>query len=138
MAISQDEILSLAKSLAVESENEVILRASIGRAYYSMFHAAHKIAGGNIPRQHPNPNRSFKGGTHSRLSQYLADCAENLHPNHIRQLQILSVKLKMCHRIRCVADYELTHNIGKEQLESILKEAEIAQVLLEEISSAIE
>ncbi|EOY2721005.1 MULTISPECIES: hypothetical protein [Citrobacter] len=133
MAISHSEILHLAKSMAQDAENEVNLRASIGRAYYSMFHAAHDIAGGRVPKNHPIPGKVFKGGTHARLSQYLADCAEQLHPTHVRTLQLLSVKLKMCHKSRCEADYELTQNIHKSQLDCILKEAEMTQDILAKI-----
>lgn len=50
MAISHSEILHLAKSMAEHAENEVNLRASIGRAYYSMFHVAHELAGGRVPK----------------------------------------------------------------------------------------
>jgi len=133
MAVSHSEILRLAKSMAEDAENEVNLRASIGRAYYSMFHAAHELAGGHVPKSHPIPGKNFKGGTHARLSQYLADCADNLHPSHVRTLQLLAVKLKMCHKSRCEADYELTHNIHKSQLDCILKDAEMAQNILKEI-----
>jgi len=137
MAISHSDILHLAKSLADDNESEVFLRASIGRAYYSMFHAAHEIAGGHLPKQHPIPGKVFKGGTHARLSQYLADCAASLQPGHVKSLQLLSVKLKMCHKTRCEADYELSHNMHKSQLEHIMKDAEIAQSILNEIKSLV-
>lgn len=137
MSISHTEILHFAKSLAEDAENEVNLRASIGRAYYSMFHAAHEIAGGRVPKHHPVPGKVFKGGTHARLSQYIADCAENLHPAHVRTLQHLSVKLKMCHKSRCEADYELTQNIHISQLELILKDAEMAQDILKKIKTLV-
>ncbi|MCE0845969.1 hypothetical protein LVQ79_10475 [Buttiauxella sp. A2-C1_F] len=133
MAISHYEILQMSKSLALKDDDEVVLRAAIGRAYYSMFHASHELVGGHIPKNHPIPGKIFKGGTHARLSQYLADCAESLHPEHIRSLQLLSVKLKMCHKIRCEADYELTHNMNRSQLENIVKDAEIAQDLVNQI-----
>ena len=137
MAISHSEILHLAKSMAEHAENEVNLRASIGRAYYSMFHVAHELAGGRVPKKHPIPSKNFKGGTHARLSQYLADCAEDLHPAHVRALQLLSVKLKMCHKFRCEADYELTQNIHKSQLDCILKEAEMTQNIMKKIKMLV-
>lgn len=137
MAISHKEILHLAKSFVRDSEDEVLLRTAIGRAYYSMFHASHELVGGHIPKVHPVPGKVFKGGTHARLSQYIAYCADRIQHEHIRSLQLLSVKLKMCHKIRCEADYELMQTMHSSQLDNLVKDAEFAQSVLIELKDRV-
>lgn len=122
MSIEIYEFIKIAKKNISDNPGEIGVRTAVSRGYYAMYHACLSLSG-PVPRQHPL-NGTFKGGTHSRLAQYMSECSELISSKNNLEVRKLGVKLKMYHRYRCDADYELQKNINEKCAEIIIAEAE--------------
>lgn len=121
MAITAYEFIKVAQENLERDTGERGIRTAISRAYYGMYHACLNLSG-PVPRKHPSGG-VFKGGTHSRLSQYMTECAENISEEKVIEIRKLGVKLKMYHKYRCDADYEIDKEIDKTFADVVICEA---------------
>lgn len=121
MAITASEFIKVAQENLEHDPGEMGVRTAISRAYYGMYHACLGLSGA-VPRKHPL-NGVFKGGTHSRLSQYMTECAEVISPDIALEIKKLGVKLKMYHKYRCDADYEIDKEIDNMLADIVISEA---------------
>ena len=134
MTIEIDEFIKIAKLNLEHDCGEIGTRTAISRAYYGMYHACLSLAG-PVPRQHPL-NGVFKGGSHSRLAQYMTECAELISPEKKTEVRKLGVKLKMYHKYRCDADYELHKTVSTKSAEVVIAEAKNIASNIELVNSS--
>jgi uncharacterized protein (UPF0332 family) len=116
------EFIKIAKKNISDDSGEIGVRTAVSRGYYAMYHACLSLSG-PVPRQHPL-NGSFKGWTHSRLAQYMTECSKLISSTNDLEVRKLGVKLKMYHKYRCDADYELNKTIDGKYAEIVIAEAE--------------
>jgi uncharacterized protein (UPF0332 family) len=121
MPIDAIEFIKIAQKNLEQNLGEIGCRTAISRAYYGMYHSCLELTG-PVPRQHPL-NGVFKGGSHSRLAQYMTECAELISPENDIEVRKLGVKLKMYHKYRCDADYELSKSVTLKSAEIVISEA---------------
>ncbi|TKU47851.1 hypothetical protein FDW94_07185 [Citrobacter sp. wls757] len=122
MSIEFCEFIKVAKRNISDDQGEIGVRTAVSRGYYAMYHACLNLSG-PVPRSHPL-NGTFKGGTHSRLAQYMTECSKLISSTNEMEVRKLGVKLKMYHKYRCDADYELSKNINEKYAEIVIAEAE--------------
>lgn len=131
MTVSAKDFIVVAQKNLDEDLGEIGCRTAVSRAYYGMYHACLSLTG-PVPRQHPL-NGTFKGGSHSKLSQYMTECAELLSPGSAKDLCKLGVKLKMYHKFRCDADYELQKSVTRKSAEVVIIEAKSVEKCIESV-----
>lgn len=122
MSIIYSDLVELAKKMLADDPSETEIRSAVSRAYYGLFHCAHDIIGGRLPKTNPKTGERYRGGTHAQLSQHVLTCSEDFAGQKKAFLQRLSVKLKMNHNLRCKADYELQKEITLVHADMIMKD----------------
>jgi len=102
VSVSNDEIYDLCNVL-IGQASEVSYRASIGRAYYAVYHEAVKTADRIGLKNAPVMN----AGTHERLYSRYSEPGGSLAR--------LARRMRDCKRLRAKADYDLDCDVSKEQ-----------------------
>jgi len=137
MSIYTEEFINIAQINIEQNLGEIGSRTAASRAYYGMYHACLELTGG-VPKKHPM-NGVFKGGSHSKLSQYMTECADLISPENSKEIRMLGVKLKMYHKVRCDADYELKKELTEKSAEVVIIEAKkILSRTAELVKSSVE
>ncbi|KLV69668.1 MULTISPECIES: HEPN domain-containing protein [Citrobacter freundii complex] len=121
MSIDSIEFINVAQKNLEQNKSEIGCRTAVSRAYYGMYHSCIELTG-PVPKHHPL-NGVLKGGSHSRLAQYMTECAELISPEKQMEVRKLGVKLKMYHKYRCDADYELNKSVTQKSAEIVISES---------------
>ncbi|HEE9994253.1 TPA: hypothetical protein R8G53_005329 [Citrobacter braakii] len=134
MPIDSIDFVTIAQDNLDRDSGEIGCRTAVSRAYYGMYHSCLELTG-PVPRQHPL-NGVFKGGSHSRLAQYMTECAELISQVNNMEIRKLGVKLKMYHKYRCDADYELNKTVTRKSAEIIISETKNLIKLVSTVKSS--
>jgi|AGFS01.1.fsa_nt_gi hypothetical protein len=134
MPINSIEFVTIAQDNLDRNSGEIGFRTAVSRAYYGMYHSCLELTG-PVPRQHPL-NGVFKGGSHSRLAQFMTECAELISPVNNIEVRKLGVKLKMYHKYRCDADYELNKTVTRKSAEIVISETKNLVKLVSTVKSS--
>lgn len=114
MPISPSDLKELAKELAVVQSDEVKLRASASRAYYSAFHALLPIISA-LPASTSCPI-GVKHVTHEEMSQRLQEWQVASVFPALASLKVTKSQVRraldVCRAVRVVADYRLKETVS--------------------------
>ncbi|KRW62350.1 hypothetical protein AO726_02700 [Pseudomonas sp. TTU2014-080ASC] len=113
MPVCNDEIMELSEQLLELGASEAVIRASIGRSYYALYHEALRVA-----TEMGLPEQKVRGGTHEALiSRY---------ESQGKRLAVIARLIRRCKLLRVKADYHLDVEMTpKEALVHILQCKEI-------------
>lgn len=123
MSIKEIDLLRYAASLHEEGgSDEVVLRASVGRAYYAAMHRCRQFHGaladaGGLPK-------NGRHGSHSKLIHQLLNPAVK-HEELRRKSIALGLELRGMKELRQVADYDLHLQVTALDAKDMLEQAEL-------------
>lgn len=132
MGVDFSCFMEIAK-LSTENAGEQWTRNAVSRAYYSMYHSALRVVGGQVPSC-DKQGEKIPGGVHARLFAYLCDGeAAEKHKLDPVTLKKLGLKLKTQHFHRITADYKLDQKMQRLTAIVSISEAEEVDRIVSEL-----
>lgn len=112
MSITEDDLLSYAKSLATQGANECQLRASMSRSYYAAFHSLLPL----VEQLPPSAKSKGKEVTHVEVTERLVEWNVGAVCSALSGYRDVKARaqraMDTARAKRVIADYRLTHEIS--------------------------